>query len=59
MMSNFNGGIDTHCSRMRQAAGSALRRANTKNEEGRNGWKSIMQLTTKIHRDYFTYPFSS
>lgn len=51
MMSNFNGGIDTHCSRMRQAAGSALRRANTKNEEARNGWESIMQLTTKIHRD--------
>lgn len=34
---NFNGGMDTHCSRMRQASGPGLRRANTKDEEGRNG----------------------
>lgn len=34
---NFNGGMDTHCSRMRQAAGLGLRRANRKDEEGKNG----------------------
>lgn len=44
---HFNGGMDPHCSTMRQAAGPGLRRANTKDEEGRNGWESIMQLTTK------------
>lgn len=37
IMRHFNGGMDTHCSRMRQAAGPGLRRANTKDEEGRNG----------------------
>ena len=34
---NFNGGTDTHCSRMTKAAGPGLRRANTRDEEGRNG----------------------
>lgn len=33
----FNGGIDTHCSRMRQVVGPALRTANTNDEWSRNG----------------------
>lgn len=56
---NVNGRTGAPCSRLRQAAGPGHKRANTKDEEGRNGRASIMPLTTQIHRESTTFFFLS